>query len=81
MKNKKLVIGVGVAVLLYFLFKSKEGAMVTEKVKEAIKPTKPKEDKRTYYKTSTGRVVPCANGLIGGTKENPAENYCRPNPN
>ena len=44
MKNKNLILGVGVAVLLYFIFKSKKGKQVTEqvaeKVKETVKPTK-----------------------------------------
>ena len=78
MKDKKLIIGVGIAVLLYFLFKSKEVAIVTEKVKETIKP---KEDKQTYYKRKDGKVMVCAKGYIGGTKENPSLNYCKPNPN
>ena len=44
MKNKNLIVGLGVAVLLYFIFKSKKGKQVTEqvseKVKETVKPTK-----------------------------------------
>ena len=38
MKNKNLIYGVGVAVLLYFLFKSKKGKQVAESVKETITP-------------------------------------------
>ena len=44
MKNKNLIVGLGVAVLLYFIFKSKKGKQVTEQVsekaKETVKPTK-----------------------------------------
>ena len=44
MKNKNVIIGVSVAVLLYFIFKSKKGKQITEqvseKVKETVKPTK-----------------------------------------
>ena len=44
MKNKNLIVGLGVAVLLYFIFKSKKGnqvaEQVSEKVKETVKPTK-----------------------------------------
>lgn len=44
MKNKNILVGVGVAILLYFIFKSKKVKQVTEqvseKVKETVKPTK-----------------------------------------
>ena len=44
MKNKNVIIGVSVAILLYFIFKSKKGKQVTEqvseKIKETVKPTK-----------------------------------------
>ena len=37
MKNKNLIVGVGVAILLYFIFKSKKGKQVTEQVAEKVK--------------------------------------------
>lgn len=49
MKNKNLIVGVGVAILLYFIFKSKKGKQVTEQVAEKVKETvKPKQNKFVY---------------------------------
>ena len=39
MKNKNLIYGVGVAILLYLLFKSKKGKQVAESVKETVSPS------------------------------------------
>jgi len=43
------MVGVGVAILLYFIFKSKKGKQVTEQVAEKVKETvKPKKNKFVY---------------------------------
>jgi len=61
MKNKKLIIG-GVAILiLYFLYKKKSKQTDVAQ----------KGNVKTYYKTKDGRVLQCADGTFGGTKENP----------
>ena len=50
MKNKNLIYGLGVAVLLYFLFKSKKGKQVTEKVTEKVKETITPNSNEKIYK-------------------------------
>ena len=50
MKNKNIIYGLGVAVLLYFLFKSKKGKQVTEKVTEKVKETITPNSNEKIYK-------------------------------
>lgn len=50
MKNKNLIVGVGVAILLYFIFKSKKGKQVTEQVAEKVKETVKPKEKTLLYK-------------------------------
>jgi len=59
MKNKNLILGVGVAVLLYFIFKSKKGKQVTEQITEKAKETVKPSSKMVYrgivkYSTNAG---------------------------
>lgn len=68
MKNKKLIIG-GVAILiLYFLYKKKSKQTVVVEVKK---------DEKTYFRSRDGKVLQCAKGTIGGTKESPRPISCR----
>ena len=48
MKNKNLILGVGVAVLLYIIFKSKKGKQVTEQITEKAKETVKPSSKMVY---------------------------------
>mgnify|MGYP000091060941 CR=1 FL=1 len=69
MKNKKLIIG-GVAILiLYFLYKKKSKQTVVDEVKK---------DEKTYFRSRDGRVLQCAEGTRGGTKESPRPISCLP---
>lgn len=61
MKNKNLLVGVGVAILLYFIFKSKKGKQVTEKVKETVMPKS--KGKEIYSGVKQGDTSSRANNL------------------
>ena len=83
MKNKKLIIG-GVAILiLYFLYKKKsKQTVVAQKSNEYTKSYSQTADlaqrlnRKTYYKTKDGKVLQCADGYTGGTKESPVPFNC-----
>jgi len=75
MKNKKLIIGLGLGVGAYLLWKlnRKKSIDAVEEVKETVESISETGETKTYFKSKDGRVLQCANGTIGGTKENPTD--------
>ena len=75
MKNKKLIIALGLGVGAYLLWKLNKKKS-TGTVEEAVESTSELGDTKTYFKSKDGRVLQCAKGYTGGTKENPMEGSC-----
>jgi len=73
MKNKKLIIGLGLGIGAYLIWKlnRKKSVDAVEKVKETVESISETGETKTYFKSKDGRVLLCPNGYIGGTKDNP----------
>lgn len=80
MKNKKLIIGLGLGVGAYLLWSlnRKKSTGVVEEAIETVESTTQTGETKTYFKTKDGKVLQCAKGYTGGTKENPTLYSCNP---